>query len=298
MQKAVSNYFSHFSDNSLSAIYILMSMVGFVFNDTFTKLSSEEAGVFQVIFVRGIMLSAGLAVAVWRQKQPLNIFTFSNRALWVRAAAEIGLSFAFITALFNMPFANVVSIMQAAPLVLTLALAMTGKERVGWRRYLAIGIGFVGVLIIVRPGTAGFNTYSLLALAAVLLLVTREMITQEIPDNIPSLFIVYLMTTISTIVYGILTFVNGWDVIGTQTVGYLFGATIFVFIGFFFSVLAMRVGEASFSAPFRYSVLVMAIIIGIIVFNDYPDRYTLLGAVIIAAAGIYSLYRERVNRSK
>lgn len=261
-------------------------------NDTMTKLASDEANLFQIIFVRGSMLSVCLAIFIWQQDISLDPFAYKSGMLWARVVAEILLAFAFLIALFNMPLANLTAIMQAAPLLLTLALALLGQERVGWRRYLAIFIGFIGVTIIVRPGGEGFNIYSLFGLMAVSLLVVREITTQRVPSEIPSLYIVYLTTLAGTVVNGLLTLVFGWNPISTVTVTYLFGAAFFIFFGFFFSVRAMRIGEASFSAIFRYTILLWAILMGYLFFGDIPDRWTILGCVIIVGAGIYSISRE------
>lgn len=290
--------FNQLSDNTRSAIFMVLAMMGFVFNDTLTKVASANVGVFQAMFIRGAILTVFISILVWHQGLPLNPLAHFDKMLWLRIVAEIGSAILFITALFNMPIANVTAVLQITPLLLTLVLALFLGEKVGWRRYLAIVAGFIGVMIIIRPGSDGFNIYALIVLAAVVGVVIRDLATQRVPSHIPSLFLVYATTVISTIVTGLLTLYSGWAPIGASTYGALAGAASLVFIGYIFSVLTMRVGEASFGATFRYTSLVWAILMGVIIFGDFPDGLTLLGCFIVAAAGIYSLYRERLAKKK
>ncbi len=283
------------SDNHRSAIFMMLAMVGYVLNDTMTKLVSAEFSVFQVIFMRGIILSLFIGLMVWQQGESLNPFANGDLMLWLRVSAEIVLAFFFLTGLFNMPLANMTAIMQLAPLLLTLVLALFFGEKVGWRRYTAIFIGFIGILIIVRPGTDGFNIYSLFALAAVSLLIVRDLATQRVRANISSLKLVYVTTILSTFINGLITLSTGWQAVSLTSILILAAAAVFVFVGYLFSVLTMRVGEASYTATFRYTGLVWAILISVLVFKDIPDVWTLLGCAIVAGAGLYALNRERTK---
>ena len=149
---------SPISENARGALYMMVAMAGFVCNDTMMKLASAELTLFQAVFLRGLMASALMAaLAVARGELMHRVAPVDRRTLALRAVGEIGGTICFLTALFNMPIANATAILQAMPLAVTLAAALFLGERVGWRRYGAICAGFVGVLIIVRPGTDGFN---------------------------------------------------------------------------------------------------------------------------------------------
>ncbi|MCA9988188.1 MAG: DMT family transporter [Anaerolineales bacterium] len=296
MQSTVRNTFDNLSDNGRSAIYMLIAMFTFVLNDTMTKLASSEASVFQVIFIRGSLLTVVLALLALRRGITINPLAYRDRFLWLRVMAEVIGSVIFLTALFNMPLANITAIAQVTPLALTLVLALFFGEKVGWRRYTAILLGFVGVLIIVRPGTAGFNQYSLLALVAMFGIITRDLATQRVAREIPSFYVVYLTAFCATLFNGAITLFTGWTALPTQTYLYLFAAAAFVSVGYLFSVMTMRLGEASYTAVFRYSVLIWAMILSVVVFGEVPDGPTIIGAIIIAGAGIYALRRGRVRR--
>lgn len=286
------------SNNHRGAFYMMVAMVGYVCNDTATKLISAEMSIFQLIFVRGIILSCIIGIAVRQQGETLNPFVSRDPMLWLRVVCEIFLSFFFLTALFNMPLANLTAIMQATPLAITLAVALFFGERVGWKRYTSIAIGFVGVLIIVRPGTAGFNVYSLLGLLAVITLVIRDLATQHAKTQTSSISMVYVTAVIAAIVNGVIVMFTEWEPLTLRGISGITASALSVFVGYFFSVLAMRIGEASYTAPFRYTVLVLAILISIFVFGDIPDQWTLIGSAIVAIAGLYTLHVERSEPSR
>ena len=179
-----------------------------------------------------------------------------------------------------------------------LVSALFFGERVGWRRYLAIVLGFIGVLLIVRPGSDGFTYFSLLALAAVFMVVMRDLTTQRVAAHIPSIYLAYITSFMITLMGGVGSLFAPWQVPAWATIGNLAVAAGFLFVGYLFSIMTMRVGEIGFVTLFRYTVLIWAILIGIFVFGDIPDQLTLVGCAIIAGTGIYSLYRERLVATK
>jgi len=282
------------SDNFRGALLMSASMAGFVINDAFVKLLSDRLEVFQVMFVRGLFATALLGVIAWNAK---SLFPAVNRADWrllgFRLSGEIGTTLCFMTALFHMPMANATAILQALPLAVTLGAAVFLREPVGWRRYLAIAIGFAGVLVIVRPGAAGFNAYSGWALAAVGFIVLRDLTTRRLSAQVPSLFVAFLGAVAITVAGAVLTPIVGWKPVGVAELELLGAAAVFLIGGYLFGVMAMRVGEIGVISPFRYSILIWAIVLGFVVFGDIPDFWTLVGSAIVVVMGIYTFYRER-----
>ncbi|MEM7344260.1 MAG: DMT family transporter [Chloroflexota bacterium] len=281
------------SNNMRGAIFMMLSMIGYVVNDALIKLTSSELGLYQAIFVRGVFITLFIGSLIWWRGISLNPFAYHHRTIWLRVSGEVIGTIFYLTALFNMPLANVSAIIQTAPLAMTLAAALFLGEKVGWRRYIAIFLGFVGVLVIVRPGSEGFTAYSLLVLVTVLTLVLRDLTTQRVPHHIPTLFLAYLTGLMITLMGGVGALFTPWHPLSLNAAATLLLAASFLFFGYIFSITTMRVGEASFTATFRYTVLVWAILLGIFLFGDFPDGLTLLGCAIIATAGIYTLYRER-----
>lgn len=285
----------HLTDNMRGAVFMCISMAAFVFNDTTMKLAAEHLSMFQAMFLRGIFTTILLAsMTAFSKAFVFRIPAGDRRTLILRLIGEVGGTVCYLTALFNMPLANATAILQALPLAVTLAGALFLKEVVGWRRYLAIAVGFVGVLIIVRPGSEGFNDFSLWAVAAVFFIVLRDLSTRKLSPAIPSLFVSLLTSVAILIVGGLLSLATEWKPVTTEGMTLLAGAAIFVIFGYLFSVMAMRVGDISFSSPFRYTILLWAIILGIVVFGDFPDQWTIFGSLTIVGSGVYTFYRERI----
>jgi drug/metabolite transporter (DMT)-like permease len=283
------------SDNMRGAAFMSICMAAFVINDATMKLAAEHLSMFQAMFLRGIFTTLLLGLLCAYNKAFLfQIPKADRRTLALRLLGEVGGTVCYLTALFNMPLANATAILQALPLAVTLAGALFLREVVGWRRYLAIAIGFAGVLIIVRPGSDGFNEFSLWAVVAVFFIVLRDLSTRQLSPAIPSLFVSLLTSIAILIVGGILSFTMEWKPITIEGITLLAGAAVFVIFGYLFSVMAMRVGDISFSSPFRYTILLWAIILGLVVFGDIPDRWTILGSLIIVGSGVYTFYRERI----
>ncbi len=283
-----------YSKNIRGALFMMASMAGFVLNDTMIKLVSDDLELFQAVFLRGIFATILLGVLAWHKK------VISYRPdpgelkiiVW-RTFSEISATFCFLTALFNMPLANATAILQSLPLSVTLAASVFLGYRVGWRRYLAILLGLTGVMIIVRPGTEGFNVYSLWALAAVAFVTLRDLLSHKLNSSTPSVYVA-LFTSVSVMVLaGLASSTQEWRDVSPQIGLYLASAAGFVLIGYVAGITAMRHVEISFVSPFRYTALIWALLLGFFVFGEVPDTTTVTGGLIVIGTGIYTFYRER-----
>ncbi len=270
------------------------AMAAFTMNDTITKAVSAEMNFGQVMLVRGLFAMALIAALAFHQRAMRPIRTILIRPVAVRVIGEVGGAVSFLAAITHLPLANTSAILQALPLLITLGAALALREPVGWRRWLAIGAGFIGVLIIVRPGAAGFNQFSLLALTSVMFCAVRDLATKQIPTHIPSLFITLLTTvTVTTAGAAILVPLGGWTPPSGRALGLLALAAVLVLIGYQCIIMALRAGDISAVAPFRYSALLWAMLLGYLVFGDVPDGMMVTGASIIVLSGLYAFYRER-----
>jgi drug/metabolite transporter (DMT)-like permease len=277
------------------ALFMAISMAGFTANDAITKSVSAEMSMAQIMFVRGFFATVLIALLAWRGGALRNMRALLSPMVGLRAASEVFATIAFLVALAHLPLANVSAILQALPLAVTMGAALVLSEPVGWRRWLAIAVGFSGVMVIVRPGFEAFNAYSISALCCVLFCAVRDLATRRIEAEVPSLF-VSTVTAAAVTVMGAALIVpfGGWAPLDTGNAALLFGAAILLLFGYHFIIMSMRIGDISFVAPFRYTALLWAILLGFIVFGDIPDTAMILGASIIVASGLYTLYRERV----
>lgn len=282
------------SDNLRGALLMTGAMTAFTVNDVFMKLLSENLPFFQLLFIRSVAVTILIAAMAWRA-QAFKL-SLSSQDWWlvvIRTVSEVGAAYFFLNALFNLPIANVTAILQALPLTVALGAALVLGEHVGWRRFLAIGIGFVGVMLIVRPTGDGFTIYSAYALLAVACVTVRDLAARKLSAEVPSLMVA-LAAVLGVLAFSSVgaAFVEWKPMSGSDSL--LMGFAVLSIIGgYLFSVMAMRVGEIGVVAPFRYSSLLAALILGLFVFGEWPDRVTMLGAVIVVLTGLFTLWRER-----
>lgn len=284
------------SPNLRGALFMAISMAGFTFNDTFVKLASAEMNAGQIMFVRGLMASAMMFLLCWKTGALRSPKMLLNKAVLGRSMGEMLATVTFLIGLAHLEIANASAILQALPLAVTLAAAVILKEPVGWRRWMAIVVGFIGVMIIVRPGSDGFNSWSLLIVACVFFAAGRDLFTRSAHSEIPSAFM--SLATASTIsLAGLLLIIplGGWTPMSLKTFSWLAAASFFILFGYQYVIQAMRVGEIGFVAPFRYTSLLWALVLGFLVFNDVPDIFMIVGATLVVLSGVYTFHRERVR---
>lgn len=272
-----------------------VAMVGFTVSDAITKFLSESMNIGQIMAVRGVFATILVGLLAWHRgafSRPRSIF---HPMVAVRVAGEASGTVTFFIALSHLPIANVSAVQQALPLAVTMGAALFFGEHVGPRRWFAIAAGLIGVLTIVRPGFAGFSTYSLLVLVCVALCAMRDLATRKVPAAIPTLLISAVTSLAVTCVGALMVEpLGGWTPITVGEILYLVVGAVLLLIGYQFIIMAMRMGDISFIAPFRYTSLLWAIVLGVVIFGDYPDMPMIVGALIIVGSGLYTLYRERV----
>jgi drug/metabolite transporter (DMT)-like permease len=284
------------SPNIRGSLVMATAMAAFTMNDAITKAVSAEINFGQVMLVRGLFAIALITALAFQRRALRPLRTVAIMPVALRLVGEIGGTVSFMAALTHLPLANTLAIFQALPLAITLGAVLVYREPVGWRRWLAIAAGFIGVLVIVRPGIAGFNEFSLFALVSVAFCAVRDLATRNIPEQIPSLFVTLLMTVTVTSAGAVILFpLGGWTPPSFHALGMLALAAILTLTGLQCMIVALRSGDISAVAPFRYSALLWAMLLGYLVFGDKPDVMMLTGAAIIVSSGLYAFYRERVR---
>ena len=280
--------------NLTGAVYMMLSMAAFTVNDVFVKLAAETVPLYQMIFLRGLLTTAMLALTV----QMISGLRFhiprgDRKVVILRTIFEMATVVTFLTALINMPIANATAILAALPLFVTLGAWWFFGQPIGWRRMLAIAIGFGGVLLIVQPGTDGFNAYALVALVAVLMITGRDLCTRSFSPEVPTMTVAVITAAGVAGFGGVMSLTEPWAPITLHDAALIFGAAVFIIGGYVFSVMVMRVGEISFTAPFRYTSLIAALIFGVVIFGEWPNLMALSGAAIVVATGLFTFWREQ-----
>lgn len=275
---------------------MVFAMAGFAINDAMVKSLAGALPTSEIIAVRGLFVSALIGLVLW-QRGLLSRFKEAITLLVIlRASMELAATVFFLIALVQLPFANISAILQSMPLLVTLGAAIVFRESVGWRRWLAIAIGFIGVLIIIRPGTGGFESASLLVVCTVFFGAARDLFTRALPTSLPSL-LVSAVTAVVVTGYGFgASFIQGnWVPLDMHQAGMLAMASVFLFVGYQCIILSMRTGEVAYVVPYRYTSLLFSIMLGYAFFAEIPDGYTLLGSVVVISMGLFTLYREIVR---
>ncbi len=279
------------------ALRAIAAMVGaqlaFLLNDTCVKLSSATLPMGEVIFLRGLLATLLIGAFVVAFRLHRNFPVLADRYVWMRIIGELGATLFYIAALIRMPIANTTIIFQATPLAVTAGAAFFLGETVGWRRWLAIAVGFAGVLIVVRPGPSGFNIYALFVLASVLFVTARDLATRALPAAVPTTLLTFATAVCVTLMGAGLGAIEEWHVPGARTLLEVAAAAILLSTGYVAIIFAMRHGEMSVTASFRYTAIVFAICSGYFVWHDTPDGFTIVGSLVIVSSGLYTLYRER-----
>jgi drug/metabolite transporter (DMT)-like permease len=281
------------SENHRGIIYMLAASSLFIFNDTFVKLASEDIPVPQIIVLRSIIALPLALLFSWQQGLLGNLLALRDRFLWFRTFGELGGTAAYLSALARLEIANATAIAQTTPLAVTAAAALFMGEKVGIRRWSAIFIGFLAVLLIIRPGMEGFNGWSLLVLLTVAFVVIRDLSSRVMSHSVQPLTVT-IVSLVALIPLGLaLSAFEPWQPVTAPALLYCFGSALTLCVAYVLVVHAMRHGEISVVAPFRYVFLLWAILIQIVVFAVWPDWLTLVGSAILVATGIYTVHRER-----
>ncbi len=287
-------------DNLRGATLMVLAMLGFAIEDSFIKLMGDALPVGQILMMLGAGGALVFAVVVLLQGRALFEREMLTAPVMLRAVGEIFGTMCFISAIVFTPLSTASAILQATPLVVTLGAALFLGEAVGWRRWAAISVGFMGVLMIIRPGLDGFSPLSLFAVGGVFGLALRDISTRKIPQTLSSMQLSFLGFVVLVPAGFAMLWLTDQPLAPLDTrlwslIGAAIGIGVFAYYGI---VAAMRVGEVSFVTPFRYSRLIFAMIIGIAFFGERPDALTVLGGGIIVASGIYTVLRERKHRLK
>ena len=285
--------------NVIAALMMTLAMAGFAAEDAVIKHLAQTLPVGQIVAIIGLFGALGFGLLAWRAGLRLADPAALRGAVLLRNLCEMTAAACFTLSIALAPLATVTAILQTAPLVVTLGAAVVLKEPVGWRRWSAILVGFVGVLIILRPGSAAFEPAALLAVVGVCGIAVRDLATRRVPAGVHAL---------QLSVWGFLTLLPGgalllavraeapeWPALSGW--GWLLAATALGMIAYAALIRSTRTGDVAAVTPFRYTRLVFAMAIGLAVFGERPDFWTLVGSALIVAAGLYTLWREVLRRA-
>lgn len=285
--------FNDLPANTRGIIATCVAMIGFIGTDSCIKLASQELPISQMLVLRGFAILSILMVLAFATGAHKKLPTFKDKAVWVRASGECMATLLYYNAITQIPIANANAVLQTIPLAIVAVAAIVYKEKVGWRRWSVVLIGFSGVLLVLQPGGDGFMPASLWAVAAVAFFVVRDMATRSIDRRLPAVSI-NLVTSASVMLMGVgLAPFETWVAPTPHALMLLGLSACFLTMGYLALTVAMRSGDVSVAAPFRYSIVLWALAIDAIIFGNHPDIVMIVGMALTVGSGIYMIFREQ-----
>lgn len=289
----VSTRFAGLPPNALGSLYMVVGSLGYVTNDALIREATEEGlDVYQALCLRGIAMSVLFAGASLFRHERIRREQFT-RPLIVRVMAELIATALFFGAIVHLDFANAQTILLIVPFAVTLAAALVLGERVSARQYATVLAGFAGVLLVVQPATDGFSLWSLAVVGSAACLTVREFATRRVTDDIPASLIALVTAVGLTALTGCLAIFSGWNTISNTAWILIVLACLCLIVGYIFTIQTVRVSDLSVSAPFRYTTLLGAVVLGYVFFDEIPDTLTLVGCSVILVSGMYAIHLER-----
>lgn len=282
-------------DNQKGALLMTLSMLGFALEDMFVKLLADYFAPGQVMALLGMSGASIFAVLTKASGAKLADRAVLKPAVVWRNIFELLGSLGYLSAIVLTPLSQTSAILQATPLLVTIGAAIFLGEQVRLRRWVAIFIGLAGVLLVIRPGTSGFNILSLLAVGGTIGLAARDLITRVVDTSTPSLVVsTYGFASLIPTGFAMMFFSNDAFIIpDLKQFGLVVLAGVVGAFGYYCIVSAMRIGEVSFVTPFRYTRMFFALAISMVIFSERPDFLTIIGTVVIIASGIVAIIFER-----
>ncbi|QBX34140.1 DMT family transporter [Paracoccus liaowanqingii] len=282
------------TDNGRAALFMIASMAMFAIEDAFLKILTRTMPIWQLLAIVGAISALIFGLRLRLRGQRLWTRALGHPMVLMRNLGEIVGALSFLTALATGDLSTTSAILQVLPLTLVLGAALFLGEAVGWRRWASVVVGFAGVLLILRPGTAAFDPAMLWACLGVAGLTLRDLATRRIPAGVASDQLsgsAYAAILVAGLLLGLATG-TGPVMPDPAQVGLLAGTVVFGVLGYATLVAASRLGEASVVAPFRYARLGFALLVAAVVFGERPDLPMLAGSGLIALAGGYAMWRE------
>jgi drug/metabolite transporter (DMT)-like permease len=278
--------------NRRGVFLIMAGAACIVANDALIKVASDAMPLSQLMFVRGVCATAFLLLLAFVTRVPIRVTSLTHSRVLLRTGLEVVATFTYVTGLVSLQLANVTAIAMVTPVIVTLLAVLVLGENVSAGRWLAIAVGFAGVLLIVQPAGNEFNEWSLLILVSSFFIAWRDLLTRTLSSrDFPSLVLTLItaaIVTLCTLAWGTL---DDWRRVDLGQIAALAAAGLFLASGFFLTTAALRQGEISLISPFRYSGLIFAAVLSYAVWNYVPNAMAVCGMILTLFAGMYLVRR-------
>jgi drug/metabolite transporter (DMT)-like permease len=283
------------SHNRIGIAWMILGMSAFIGNDAIMKAVGERLPAAQMIVVRGAMAIALMLLVAARMGALDRIRDVARGWVLLRASCEGVGTVLYLAALFHLPLANITAINLSSPLFIVVLAKVFLQERVDLARWLAIALGFAGVLLVVQPATDGFNVYAWMCLLATLIYAFRDLLTRKISSATPSILVTLATAGVVWLMAAVVMAFQGWMPMQGRELGWLSLSSLLVSTGYYALIAAMRHGEMTVIAPFRYVGLLWAVLLGYFVWGTLPNAMGWCGIALLIGAGLYMVRQQRTG---
>ena len=288
--------FSNFNNNLKGLLLMLLGQLSFAINDTIVKYSvkitENDFSTLNIIFIRGIFTSFFIFCTIIFFNNTKIKYIFINPKFYLRAFFEVLTAIFFFSALILMPMANAYTLLMTTPFIVTLYAVIFIKEKVGIRRWSAVIVGFVGVIIVINPINLQFGYLFILPMLAAFFLTMRDAVTKNIVNK-ENILEITLITSLFVMIFSGIGSIALKVQLDLSHIHLIFLSSIFLSIAYLFSVLTIFYAPLSLTAAIRYSVIVFGIILGYLLLDEVPSINMLIGALIISASGLFVIKRQK-----
>ncbi len=282
------------SANIRGIILMVAATACFVTNDSLMKFATAELPVFQVLFIRGVAAALWCLPLVFFTRTASKFSMIGNKWALLRNLFEIITVFCFINALARMPIADITAIGQLSPMILLMGAAILFREKLGLMRIGLIVVGFIGALLVAQPTMDAISPWALLGLAAAGGMAARDLAARKVPAEMPGPIVAYGAVIMVMLASGVATFLfDEWVMPSAEHIWLLVGAAFFLMFGQLFIFLTFRVAPVGVVAPFLYSSILWAMLLGFVLFGELPNAIAMAGIVLVTISGVILVMHSR-----
>lgn len=278
-------------------IVMVLSQFFFSSNDAFVKyvLSFHDNDISilgQVVFIRGVFTTFFIGLVLYFKKEFKLQKMLGSRKLWTRGLIEGACAIFFFLGLATLPLGDLYVLLNLAPIIITASAAIILKETVGWRRWTAVLVGFIGVLIVINPAKLEFGFAFIFPLLAAVFIAYRDTYTRQFQFEFDSIQIAFVTSLVVTILFGFYMLFHFVPVTLKELIFIIFSSILLSF-GYIFAVATIKIATISTTSTFRYTVIVWGIMYGYVFFNEVPSLNMIIGSSIVVASGLFIIHRQK-----
>ncbi len=286
------------TQNLKAALIMMLSMALFTTGDAIIKFLSDTLPLGQILFLRGLVVCILFVILLSWKKQPILPRASWNRWNILRSVFELLVACTYLAGLVLLPLATAVILVFSSPIMLTILAALVLKEKVGWRRWCAVLVGFIGVMFVADLQQASLDSWAIiLPLTAAFITALRDIFVRNIPSVLSSTQIAFTTAWVVTL-GGLATLPFGWQAVSIEHIGLLSIGGVLIMAAYLTYIITTRIGELSFLSPFKYASIPLAMLIGYLVWGDVPTANSYIGTVIIISSTLFILVRRNKQKGK